>query len=89
MQDHVPEEPHFLLTQCLFSALQNATVFVNNQTVPSHNINDNPDFPVYQLVYALTIPVILGTSLLRGLTFTKVWKNSLLMGKLTIRLTIC
>ncbi|XP_023713114.1 multidrug resistance-associated protein 5 isoform X5 [Cryptotermes secundus] len=50
----------------------NATVFVNNQTMPSHNINDNPDFPMYQLVYAVTIPVILGTSLLRGLTFTKV-----------------
>jgi len=52
--------------------LQNATVFVNNQTVPSHNITDNPDFPMYQMVYAVMIAVILGTSLLRGLAFTKV-----------------
>lgn len=50
----------------------NSTVFVNNQTMPSHNINDNPDFSVYQMVYALMIAVILGTSLLRGLAFTKV-----------------
>jgi hypothetical protein len=55
-----------------FSTLQNATVFINNQTMPSHNINDNPDFSMYQLVYAVMIPVILGTSLLRGLIFTKV-----------------
>jgi len=50
----------------------NSTVFINNQTMPSHNINDNPDFSVYQMVYALMIAVILGTSLLRGLAFTKV-----------------
>ncbi|XP_021928372.1 multidrug resistance-associated protein 5-like isoform X2 [Zootermopsis nevadensis] len=50
----------------------NATVFVNNQTEPSHNISDNPDFPMYQMVYAVMIAVILGTSLLRGLAFTKV-----------------
>jgi len=47
-------------------------VFINNETMPSHNINDNPDFSMYQTVYALMIAVILGTSLLRGLAFTKV-----------------
>jgi len=52
--------------------LQNFTVFINNETMPSHNINDNPDFSMYQMVYALMIAVILGTSLLRGLAFTKV-----------------
>ena len=52
--------------------LQNATETFNNETRPSHNINDNPDFGLYQMVYALTIAVILGTSLLRGLVFTKV-----------------
>lgn len=50
----------------------NATETFQNETRPSRNINDNPDFGLYQMVYALTIAVILGTSLLRGLVFTKV-----------------
>ncbi|GFG38298.1 hypothetical protein Cfor_11595 [Coptotermes formosanus] len=50
----------------------NATVFVDNQTMPSRDISDNPDFMVYQMVYAIMIAIILGTSLLRGLAFTKV-----------------
>ena len=61
----------------LICALQNSTVFSNNQTVPSHNISDNPDFSMYQMVYALMIAVILGTSLLRGLAFTKVQRSYL------------
>nr|CAD7428538.1 unnamed protein product [Timema monikensis] len=50
------------------------TTLVNelNETVLSNNINDNPDFSMYQLVYSVMIAVILGTSLLRGLVFTKV-----------------
>jgi hypothetical protein len=47
-------------------------VFVDNQTMPSRDISDNPDFMVYQMVYAIMIAIILGTSLLRGLAFTKV-----------------
>ncbi|XP_063238702.1 ATP-binding cassette sub-family C member 5-like isoform X1 [Bacillus rossius redtenbacheri] len=50
----------------------NVTVVVNNQTVLSRDINDNPDLPTYQLVYAAMIAVILATSLLRGLVITKV-----------------
>ncbi|XP_069692470.1 ATP-binding cassette sub-family C member 5-like isoform X3 [Periplaneta americana] len=50
----------------------NTTLLVNNETVVSHNINDNPDFSMYQTVYAAMIAVILGTSFIRGVIFTKV-----------------
>ncbi|XP_049784177.1 ATP-binding cassette sub-family C member 5-like isoform X5 [Schistocerca cancellata] len=50
----------------------NVTINLGNVTVISHNLNDNPKYHMYQLVYAVTIAVILGTSLLRGFMFTKV-----------------
>ncbi|XP_046996198.1 ATP-binding cassette sub-family C member 5-like isoform X2 [Schistocerca americana] len=50
----------------------NVTIDLGNVTVISHNLNDNPKYHMYQLVYAVTIAVILGTSLLRGFMFTKV-----------------
>ncbi|XP_076047153.1 ATP-binding cassette sub-family C member 5-like isoform X2 [Oratosquilla oratoria] len=49
----------------------NTTIIVGNETVTSDNIADNPDRHFYQLVYGLTIVVILATSLLRGFTFMK------------------
>lgn len=64
-----------VMPSTLINTLQNSTVFINNQTMPSHNISDNPDFSVYQMVYALMIAVILGTSLLRGFAFTKVQRS--------------
>lgn len=49
----------------------NTTVVVNNVTVPSTNIADNPDFNTYWLVYAMTIVVILASNFIRGLAFSK------------------
>ncbi|GLH09507.1 Multidrug resistance-associated protein 1 [Gryllus bimaculatus] len=43
----------------------------NNQTHKSDQLIDNPDFPVYRLVYGISVVVIMGTSLLRGFVFTK------------------
>nr|CAD7442232.1 unnamed protein product [Timema bartmani] len=46
------------------------TTLVNelNETVLSNNINDNPDFSMYQLVYSVMIAVILGTIVLSQTT---------------------
>ncbi|XP_015590166.1 multidrug resistance-associated protein 5 isoform X1 [Cephus cinctus] len=54
----------------------NETVIIGNETIPSNNINDNPDFNYYQTVYASCIVVILVTSLLRGLAITQFTINA-------------
>lgn len=58
----------------LLSFSQNTTVIdpVTNETVISKNINDNPDLDFYMQVYGIIIIVILLTSLLRCVIFTKV-----------------
>uniref|UniRef100_A0A1B6CJL9 Uncharacterized protein n=1 Tax=Clastoptera arizonana TaxID=38151 RepID=A0A1B6CJL9_9HEMI len=49
----------------------NSTMQVNNVTVLSPNIGDNPDFNMYRIVYAMTIGVVLVGNLIRGFAFTK------------------
>ena len=49
----------------------NATVEVNNVTVTSTNLGDNPDYAFYQTIYGSTIFLILVTCGLRCLVFTK------------------
>ncbi|XP_066994509.2 ATP-binding cassette sub-family C member 5 isoform X2 [Anabrus simplex] len=46
-------------------------ITINNETVRSQHIGDNPDFPFYRNVYAITIAIIVGTCLLRGFIFSK------------------
>lgn len=50
---------------------QNVTIQRGNETVISDNMNDNPHFGYYQNIYAGTIGVILLTSAVRTLVYTK------------------
>jgi len=70
----------FLIAICF----QNTTVQINNETVISQNLADNPNFSTYQLVYGLTVPIIMVTSLLRGLIFTKVSSSVLRRGEIAV-----
>lgn len=45
---------------------------MTNETILSRNINDNPDLGFYMEIYGLVIIVIIATSVLRGLIFTRV-----------------
>lgn len=58
--------------QTALMTFQNTTIEVNNITMKSTNLGDNPDFEFYQSIYASTIGLILFFIFLRCLVFTKV-----------------
>ena len=51
---------------------QNTTIEVGNRTVLSDQITDHPRLGYYQLIYGLSVVIILITSLVRGFFFMKV-----------------
>ncbi|XP_015521892.2 ATP-binding cassette sub-family C member 5 isoform X1 [Neodiprion lecontei] len=49
----------------------NTSIVTNNRTIISTSIHDNPNFEYYRIVYAGMVGVIVLSSLLRSLAFTK------------------